>query len=362
MARERRPGQQTRPGRCLCLRKAEWAKPSHRPNRRPRPGAAAGFPLGTTAGGKIVRSEPRRRNDRGGGNQQDDFDDEARLRARRGPRRRHPSQSGGIPSAGRQARASHRPASFAPAPRTGGPARDGRPRLAIRRRRFTGRAHGRPGGQRRQRLRAVPDRRPPGGVARHRSRRPDRRRGVARCHPDHRLHPAGAGRGGRALRAHRNPGALRRGPPLHRGRVLRRSRRHPGLPTAARRGPEHRRPLHVDPGHLRGRAHRLLLRDQPGRTHGRRPSDRRRRPGRRGAAASAGSARPGTASGRRARRCATTDGRPRSASPSAPSTSTPNPRAGGSTSSARSGTATKRSCGGATVATRVSGDRSTPDG
>jgi hypothetical protein len=42
-----------------------------------------------------------------------------------------------------------------------------------------------------------------------------------------------------------------------------RPRRDPRPPARARRGARHRRPLHVDPGHLPRRAHRLLLRDQP---------------------------------------------------------------------------------------------------
>ena len=76
----------------------------------------------------------------------------------------------------------------------------------------------------------------------------------------------------------------------------------------------------------------------------------------------AGSTRPGTACGRRARPAARSAGRPRSASRSARSTSTSRPTRGASTSSARCGARTRSWCGPATAATRVCCGRSTPAG
>ena len=198
-------------------------------------------------------------------------------------------------------------------------------------------------------------------IAGDRPGRPHRGIDVAERHADHRLHPAGAGRRGNALARDRDPGGLRRGQPVHRRDLLRRPRRDPRLPAAARRQPGNRRPLHVDPRHLQRRSHGILLRDQPRGTDGRRaPFRRRRRPAEaREEEEASGAARRGTGSGRPERPAGPTAGPRRSASPSGPSTSTRIWTAGGSTSSARSAATTRRYCGAGTAATKGSGGRST---
>ena len=74
-----------------------------------------------------------------------------------------------------------------------------------------------------------------------------------------------------------SPRRLRRGQPLHQRGAVRRPRGYPGIPAATGRQSAHRRPLHVDPRHLPGRAHRVFLRDQSGGADGRRDTDRERR-------------------------------------------------------------------------------------